>query len=294
MPKIEKDINFKPSKSVQKLWFNSRKAEKIYGGVRLPGLYNTSGFALDAVLFFIMLFLEVLGMYNLMQVGDFAFIMAMGLIVLDVIFAIMAHANHANKIIQINNSITSADSRKQQSYKNQVNGVRKFISYIGKFGIIALAIFKIVAFQGLLGYGYFNGLSLFIIATYMVVAYIHLYHTGYFLFENIASIAFNRQKSKFIKDGINFGVSDDKPLKHDFDTTKTFREFSVNKRRLYLNPNKNKSPESESKNYYILESIGIFDDDDVSMFVNHQDNENRAELAVQCLVFQLSIFNQSN
>ncbi|WP_410004863.1 hypothetical protein [Aequorivita nionensis] len=288
MPKIDKDLNFKPSKSVQKLWFNSKKAEKNYSGVRLPGFYGTSGFALDAVLFVIMLGLEVLGVYNLLIVGDLAIIMAMGLIALDIIFAFMAHANHANKLININYSIIATDSRQQQNFKQQANGLRKVISYIGKFGIVGLAIFKIAAFQGLLGY--FNGLSLFIIATYLVVAYIHLYHTGYFLYEVIASIAFNRQKSKFIGGNKDFEVAEETPFTHDFSTTKELKEFEANHRRLYMDKGKH----TDDKFHFVIESPGIFDDEDVSLFVGHQKNENRAELAVECLKFQMSIYGSSN
>lgn len=285
MPKINKDLNFQPSKSVQKLWFNSKKAEKNYSGVRLPGFYNTSGFALDAVLFFIMLGLEVLGVYNLLLVGDLAIIMALGLIALDIIFAFMAHANHANKLINLNYSIIASDPRQQQKYRQQANGLKKIVSFIGKFGILVLAIFKIAAFQGLLGY--FNGLSLFIIATYMVVAYIHLYHTGYFLYEVITSIAFKQQESKFIKGNTKkYEVDEETPFAHDFSTTKELREFEANKRKLYIDTHKH----DDGKFHYVIESPGIFDDEDVSLFVGHQKNENRAELAIECLKFQMAIY----
>lgn len=287
MPKIPKDIRFKPSKFVQKLWLNTRKSEKIYSGVRLPGFYNTSGLPIDFVLFIIMLVLEMLGVYNLMLVGDFALIMASGLIVLDVVLAFVAHVNHRKKLLNINYSIASDDTREQQKYKQEANGVLKYISFIGKVGIVALALFKIAAFQGLLGY--FNGLSLLIIATYLIVAYIHLYHTGYLVFEGITTLFFNREKSKFIKGDENYGVSEEAPFTHEIKTIKKLKEFSVNDRRFYL-----LDEENDGLNHYKLESYGIFDDEDVSLFVGHQKNENRAEMAIECLKFQLSIYGQAN
>lgn len=286
MPKIPKNLRFIPSKYIQNLWLKTRKAEKMYGGVKLPGFYNTSGFTLDTVLFLIALFLEILGMYNLMLVGDIAILMASGLIAVDIVAAFIAHANVRNKLLSINFMIVSDNPREQNKYLQQTKGVYRYLALFGKFIIIALALFKIVSFWGLVGA--FNGLTLFVIVTYIVVAYIHIYHTGYFIYEVLTSISFNTQLKNYIKGSNNNDLIES--LKHEVYSMRELKEFNVNNRELL----RFEDGDDERGLCYHLISNGIFDDEDVSLFVMQQKNENRAEFARQCLDFQLAIYGQAN
>ena len=284
MPRIKKEIEILPSKSFQKLWLNTRKAKKIYGGVSMPGFYNTSGFSIDAIMFLIALGLEILGVYNLMILGDFAITMALGLILIDVLAAFFAHFNQSIKIEMQNRIIVETDPFEQSQHKRKMNGWKKIVSFIAKFIIIGLAIIKIFLFMGLIGFGTFNGLVLFIIVTYFIVAYIHIYHTGYFLYEIISSVKYKSEindKTRIITE----------PKKYDFVFDKELNEFENNGRKLYLDPNSNSE---KGKFNYKFESMGIFDDEDVSLFVGQQKNENRAKFSIECLKFQLTIFDESN
>ncbi|MFZ4523197.1 MAG: hypothetical protein ACOYNC_15915 [Bacteroidales bacterium] len=202
---------FTPSPGTLYKWLATRKNPTPGTGFYLPGLFDTAGFGTDAFLFSMAVFLEVIGIASFfIYFGNIVF--AALFFLLDFIFAVAAHWNQGrstelkNQLALIRDfTFGEAMDTDHAGYLKPIEARKawriqkinrfKLITVIFYAGICLLAVYKV--------YGFINGwtesgedfgvVPLLIAITYALVAFIHIYATGYFFAElNLRRLA-NRE-----------------------------------------------------------------------------------------------------
>ncbi len=208
---------FTPSLETKKAWMFTRKENYQAGTFQAPGFFTTANFQTDTFLFSLAVVLEVVGL-----VAFYAFfgnILFAGLFfLLDFIFAIGSHWNKGrlttlkNQLALINppcspsfnfsepgdNSSTGSIPPDPVRMAWRINTIRRFTLTSGFFYFL---ICLIAAFKA---YGFIDGwfqagqtfgvIPLMIAITYALVAFIHIYATGYFFAEIYYRFRLKREK----------------------------------------------------------------------------------------------------
>ncbi|MCX6250523.1 MAG: hypothetical protein NTX61_07210 [Bacteroidetes bacterium] len=200
---------FFPSQATLRFWLNTRK-KRLSGGAmaHTPGLFQTYLFTLDSSLFMLAVFLEIVGLsFFFIYFGSIWF--AVLFFFLDFLFAAGSHWNKARwlelrnqmDLLRCENAVNPyVFSKESEMDTFQVEGnplrpvdqriawrrrkISWFKSYAGFFFFLIcfLAIFKIDGFvSGWLQSGFsWSATPILIMVTYIVVALIHIFVTGYF------------------------------------------------------------------------------------------------------------------
>jgi hypothetical protein len=196
--------NFEPGVELKNLWLNTRKNKVRFGNVELYGMFSTYGFGLDRFCFFLIIALEGWGLYNLNLLIDNVVLSSL-LFFCDALFAIGSHY-WSNDLILARNRLSMAKfdiiylKGKSPNNEKEIeeSNISKFkaLSLIFQLLIIGLAGFKIFSFLGNNTPDTPFALSFTIILTYLLVAYLHIRSTGYFLSGLIREIRYKAQYNK--------------------------------------------------------------------------------------------------
>jgi hypothetical protein len=206
--------HFQPSKEAKLSWRRTRKLKKEIKGsndinIIHTGLYHTINFNVDRLLFRLGLFFESIGILAIIwAAGEFNLILFGGFfaaVFIDVILAIISHYKHgeicelrlkksieeynleAMRLYRANNQNDNVAEAQIDAKREEIIdldkkiGKRRWASFVGSFFIILVAMSKIYFFieTSII----FNSISVAIILIYLFVAYVHIFHTGYFLAE---------------------------------------------------------------------------------------------------------------
>ena len=87
MPDLNALENFEPSLETKSVWRFTRKSPAQFGGIVLPGLFQTSHLTLDTAAFLTVIALEAWGLGNLLIVGDLSATYVVFLFLIDLVFA---------------------------------------------------------------------------------------------------------------------------------------------------------------------------------------------------------------
>ena len=198
-------LTFEPSLDTRTWWTRVRKQSVTIGGIKVSGLFRIDKFTMDSVWFFGVLVCEVIGLSSIVSELDSwkaTIIITLIGIIVDLGLAIFHHwrvgANciHKNTIIiadflaedeliaqnipvtpnAVKQRSDAIKARSESAIKSNVRIARWLIAPF----IWLFAIGKIWAFFTLSDIE-FNSATLLIILTYLIAAYIHIFHTGYFL-----------------------------------------------------------------------------------------------------------------
>ncbi len=283
MPEIYQNENFEMSVVTKRFWLYTRKFSNQYGGVTLPGLFQTRQYTFDLFLFIVIITCEIIGIINLQRVGQFNIIFVFSLFLADILFAIFAHLPKG-KICRIKNQLILAEEAEEISRLKKQKKIRVFISSIFKLLIVGLALFKVLGFYFL--HGTFNGLSFLICLTYAVAAFLHIYATGYFLWETlvIIRVAFEHNKFLSIDKKTQNPYKTEGTFPHGFESKTPLNPATVNRHSLIQDP--------ESADKYILNTFGILTDRDLQNLIAQQSSrDQKSKLASECLRHQLIILD---
>lgn len=197
---------FTPSLETKRIWLFTRKDSYQTGAFQAPGFFDTANFQTDTFLFSLALVLEIIGLIAFY--AFFGSILFAGLFfLLDFIFAIGSHWNKGrstmlkNQLALINSPSappfifseprdngsagnTPPDPARISWRANSMN-LFKITSSFFYFCICGIAAFKAYGFiDGWFQTGQsFGVIPLMIAITYAMVAFIHIYTTGYFFAE---------------------------------------------------------------------------------------------------------------
>lgn len=278
MPNIYQNEDFEMSVVAKRWWKYTRKYSNTYGGVTLPGLFQTRQYTFDLFLFLLIIACEVIGVINLIKVGNFNVVFVWSLFALDLLFAFCAHLPKGRILEMKNRFILTEDDALKANIKRQIF-IRRFISITCKVVIVTIASFKVISFITL--YGVFDGISFLICITYAIAAFLHIYATGYFLFELALRIKIFFEHNAFLSHGkVNsnpYWIKRTRP--HNFISNTLLVEFQVNRHKLF-----------KRNNDYILETWGILTDEELQSIIAQQENhEQRRIIAIEGLIHQLEI-----
>jgi hypothetical protein len=207
---------FTPTRETKRKWLATRKGSYQAGSFQAPGFFDTDSFQLDSILFSSAVLLEAVGLVAFYAFFD-SIIFAMLFFVLDFIFAIGSHWNKSRWVMLKNQlAIINRDGKNQYVFgedkDRDSNGdkskaakihwrqksILTFKILAGLFYslIIGIAVFKVVGFmQGWSATGEsFGVIPLLIAITYAIVAFIHIYATGYYFAELFFRRAIKKEK----------------------------------------------------------------------------------------------------
>lgn len=290
--------DFQPSAETLKNWLGTRKPEITVGGFSVPGFFIDNGNSADTTWVFIAMFGELLGLaatvYGGMKSGGIFMVLAILavalFIVLDVVFAKWLHRNEADKCIIKSKRLLKDDSQKQAiASLNSKIEKGKMADFFFQTGIILIAFLKII---GIVVLGLFNHISLYLpfAIIFLIVAYVHVKHTGYWLAYRDTEKRIEKEHQKFANGDFIANISEQPviapselrniPAKHNPHEILVDSEIKIKK---------------EGEFYYVIKAKGVLTDNDVVNLINGQSDGNKLALFKACRQLQLeSIESQAN
>lgn len=147
--------------------------------------------------------------------------------------------------------------------------------FLYQSGIVLIALIKVLAIVML---GVFNSLVLYIpfIIIFLIVAYIHINHTGYWWAYMVAQRAINREHIKFAT-GQYKAIESDQTV----ETPKPLRRLPIRHMAHEIIENKD-----GGENSYIIKAKGILTDAEIIALITGQENANKIELFKMCRKLQ--------
>ncbi len=274
--------NFEPSVKTKNFWLYTRKSERNFGGITLPGLFQTRGMLMDTLATFLVILLEFFGLYVLVIYGDIKYFNAIFLFLADLLFVILKHFISTGYIIKYKNQIVlNSDGNEEARLISKIN-FRKFLSKLFSFLIISIALFKVLAFYATIGQ--LTGVTFLIILTYAIVAILHLSTTGYFLGNLWYSFFLFFDRRKFLKKNV-FVIESHRD--HVFTPLVKLKGNPIS------DFSNNKYPQEailiQRETDYVLKSWGILDDDERDRLIMKQESiDAKRILASEILNHQMS------
>jgi len=293
MPAVIKYPDFELSSSTKQLWLSTRKAEVKVGDITLPGLFSTVGYSLDKSLFSFAMALEIIGFLIISALADWGVLIAgtvLALVVIDVFLAIGLHWKQS--------AICSLSNQKAAAAPGGMNAIRLEAQikklkrwWGGKLCVVLLWVFAVIKASGFYVLNpdtYIFGILMFLI--YSFIAYVHIYHTGYFLAELRFRRALNKEVNEFLNGNAAYIVP-------------RFREFGLESANdLELGEFKDEIHEDDrgirvnalicDKSKWSLITWGLMDDGDLGKMLNG-NKKIKAYLAVEYLKAQLAMLQNN-
>lgn len=288
MPAIIKYPDFEPGSGTKQLWLSTRKAEVKVGDITLPGLFNTVGYPLDKSLFFFAMALEVIGFLIISALADWGALIAgtvLALVVIDVFLAVGLHWKQSEICRLSNEAAATRGGMNAIMLEAKIKKLKRW--WGGKLCVALLWVFAVIkasAFYVLNPDTYIFGILMLLI--YSFIAYVHIYHTGYFLAEFRFRRALNKEVNEFLNGNAEYIVP-------------RFREYGLDPANdLELGEFKDEIHEDErgiranaligNNSKWNLITWGLMDDGDLGKMLNG-NKKIKAYLAVEYLKAQLEM-----
>lgn len=283
---INPELNFEPSKTTKALWRYVRTSPTTFGGVTLPGLFQSSNFALDTFGFALALGLEGWGLVNLLQVGHLDPLFVVFLFALDLVFAVCRHLPVGGIRERENRLVVVDDPAEKEKLLSEIRQ-RRLVMLLFTLLMLCIALFKVLSFQALQG-GDFNGLTAAILVSYLITWVLHISVTGNFLF-GLCTAAFLRyDQARFVRGGHSrpAALSVTTYRRHSFPSRVPLASVKVYRHTL--------EPVAPDNRTYELRTWGMLTDDQLHSLIGAQaDSEAKRQVAVQGLTHQLDILQSA-
>ncbi|MDP1621221.1 MAG: hypothetical protein Q8M08_02670 [Bacteroidales bacterium] len=311
---LHKNPQFEPGVNTKKLWLYCRRVETQIGS---PG-FLCSPKQWDLALFFLIILLEIIGLYLFYKyVGNLTF--AIAFLLADVTFAIFAHIVHGSMSLTQNRLFLLRRNVKLYLNKpgrgilalardGQINREKwklfryKVFSSTFYSSISLLAFFKIVGFiANWPGRDPINSISITICLTYIIVAVLQIYATGYFTFSSLFFVLFdwNLKQHKEQK-GRHYARIDAGTSTNNLYEGIDIHTLLLTERKFYELGYQQKTRESLPKfnnctvrNHFIHDNklylYGILTDEDLNAFVNCHANNVEAKQVLGIVLLDLQL-----
>jgi hypothetical protein len=291
---IKNKKDFQPSSETLKKWLATRKADMNIRGNIVPGFFGDDGYSADTNWFYIAIAGEIAGLvatiYGAARGGpQFMTIAAVGVIMFifcDLFFALKLHRNESQKC-RLRSDMFMADgadnSQTIAAINKQLSG-GKTLDFLLKMGIILIALIKVFAVILL---GVFNSLALYLpfIVIFLIVAYVHIYHTGHFWAYAGTQKAINKEYDQYSS---TTGDSDRFKATSQRDTFETPLPLVLPTRHARHEIVQN---QEKGGNNYILNRNGILTDGDIQDLAMGQDDANVRPIIKACRRMQYAMLN---
>lgn len=313
MPEIPHKYRFMPNETAQQQWFATRKSPRTFGTQTLPGLFQTVGYGADIAWVVFALCVELCAVVltvwgGYLKGGNFlviAIVVVVLFVVFDFVGAIFHHRPVGKRCLIRNHIQYESDPVEIGSLQKKLKSAYKTYRVFGVALIILSGLLKIGA---MLVLGYLDTIFYLIMgALYLLVIYIHLNHTGYFLAEWRVSRLFKKQyrewedcKTKKLGQQANIECPHDAKIKTEvFTTSIKLRDTE----KIYYDspdslPEQNghrivflkEEVDKKGDKIYFYEFVvhGLLIDNDIEELINGQGPEQAGAIALACLKHQLS------
>lgn len=299
---IKDKLEFEPSKETKFLWLSTRKEPYFAGDLKLPGLFQTHNYSTDVARVIFAVAIEVgaacMIVGGALQKSNEKLFIAVAIsvvfIIMDYMGMILHHSPVARRLQESNLVILAKDAATRQAH---INSSKKFSSrrFWGTVLIVFSAIIKIVSAIGYLAQA---GAIATVVLTIMfiLVMYVHLYHTGYAYSEWKFRKKLLQEHKKWAEQAIvirnNGSDADDNSLNAKARTLSFKISFELAKVTkgldLQINGHSLKLLSANNNEYtYELHVKGLLTDDDVTHLCMGQLPHQKTELAKACLEIQL-------
>lgn len=205
-----KDPSFEPSEESKRYWMYVRKRPYLVGQVdpkKCPGLFQIASPRTDLRLMVSAIILEIWGLFMIVSVGALPLINILVLVALafalDLVLAAVHHIPTRYICEQENEKAAARffdpelPSRREKLCEENVSSARRWRQHPVAIAIFVVAAIKSYAYFDLRGQ--FSIFTMSVLASYIIVAYIHVMHTGYALFLLAARRAFRKDFSRFLR-----------------------------------------------------------------------------------------------
>lgn len=300
MFELRPNEKFEPSKDVKNLWTYTRKSSFNAAGIKLPGLFITKGFDIDAAAFVAVIFLELWGLYSIVSSigllsteGSFNVLglaVIVALFLIDVALALLRHLPAGPECRYSNNEVLATSPQARQKLRNE-RGARMLLTPLCSILILGVAGIKIYGFY-MLNSGEINGLTVSVLVSYLFAALLHINNTGYFLYGLAFNRKIRREYSRWSNDADDaheytiYGTRQ-YPIDIPSDEKIKIREVSAGKHQIV---HEGEPPEQE----YLIETYGILTDRELHALVVQQRGDNAISTVARAgLRAQLDILDAS-
>jgi hypothetical protein len=296
---------FQPSAEALEMWLATRKPSLVVGGTSVPGLLSDAGNSSDTAWFFLGLLGEVLGLITLILGGainggvflPLAMSAAAAFVCCNYCFAVLLHRREGLRCRLRAQKGLEANPAEIVRLSNELSR-GKLLDFFLKAGIGLIVLVKIL---GILLLGVFSSIVLYVpfLVIYIVVAYVHVQHTGYCL-------AYRLTERRFASEYKRFEMARRKPIamedrhfrtgsfefepKDWFSTVVTPSPLlGIPIRHIPHAIVQGEEPGSCAENRYEIRAHGVLTDDDVLSLVSGQSDVNQVVLLNVCRKIQLKM-----
>jgi hypothetical protein len=301
MPQIEDRFEFEPNHDAKNSWLGTRKESKNFGVVTLNGFYQTSNVITDQSWFIGAIIMEFVGIgvlatFGFMRGEDWALIAIVGSILalfFDVLFAVFLHAGEGKRVFARNQKAlaTSTQQKIGLTYRTEKPW---FQTFIWTAMIWFMAFLKAGTIWAL-GPAWMSPILYVCLALmYLVIAYIHTHHTGWFAIEWKTGRLFRKQHRRWPVDvSLNARALDSAFTCNDqlrIPVAQAGQQHRISHGSHYIewiNPGTTTPPYE-----YTLHTLGILEDDDIVVFLNQQGPQQIHAIATTCLHHQIFKIHQ--
>ncbi|QJW90784.1 hypothetical protein HNV11_16060 [Spirosoma taeanense] len=189
--------DFVPSKETKNFWLYTKKSKRTFGGVALPGLFETVGYPTQMVAFFAILLLEIIPTIYGIEEGVLWQAIAAAIFI-DIFLAVVSHIWH-DKICKCKNELVNADREvMKEDLKRRIS---RYTFYTYTFYILILA-------SGILKFYFFydaymtpDAIAGAVLVCYLLGAILHIAYTGYFLYTSRFNYKIQSEYSSYVSSG---------------------------------------------------------------------------------------------
>ncbi len=322
MPIIQHPSDFQPTEDSRKKWLFTRKFEQKIGVLNFPGYYKTDGYSTDSFWFTLAISVEIVAVF-ITILGGFSkgigfgigSVIIVGLFVFfDVLGAKLVHKFIAEIQKTKNAILIESDINAIKGHQLNIAKLKnKFSKYLGVFLIILSSILKVFAIF-ILNRFPLPFISIMVIS-YLLVIYIHIIHSGFWLAEYNLRKSFKNEYNIFARGKVSGSINPENVSKlrqmpfttniplsinnilnsgpHKINDLNT-SNVSQGSRIFVYNPENNGMVKVESYDNqegpfynYMLSTVGVLTDEDIMGFTHGQNTGQASIIALACLDFQI-------
>lgn len=189
--------DFVPSKETKNFWLYTKKSKRTFGGVVLPGLFETVGYSTQMIFFFAILLLEAIPtIYGVEQGVMWEAIVTA--IFIDIVLAITSHLWH-DRICRHQNEFVNADSEVEKEALRRAINRYKLYTYFFYVLIITSGALKFYFFFD--AYMVPDVIAGGVLVCYLSGAVLHIAYTGYFLYTSRFNYKIQSEYSRYVSSG---------------------------------------------------------------------------------------------
>ncbi len=280
---------FQPSSDSLKAWLATRKPEHNVAGTTYPGFFSDTDFSKDAAWFYFAFIGELVGLgmtiYGGAQSGGLFFVIAVvivtSFIICDFAFAKLLHKREALKC-ELRSRKMVTDTQTVYKIEEELKQ-GKLVEFILKTCIILIALIKVF---GIILLGVFNAFTLYIpfAIIFILIAYVHINHTGYYFAYRNAENSILNDCDLFRREGHYKALS----INHPFDVDTRLEQMPIKYHPHEIIEN---METTDNLKDYKIKALGVLADDEIYGLMASQNEGNQIKIFKACRRAQLQILN---